>query len=229
MTQPPSSSGPLAPPPSGGWNQSGPQPGSGWGQAGAQPGGGMPPAGGGAPQPGGWNQPAAAPAKKPSKAPKVLIILGAVIIGLSLVIGIVTAVIGFGQVAGGAEKYQILENGSGTYTAEADETVQLYSEEGTPAPQCTIDGPSVGEGTIQTSGFGNEGREWDSFDSFTAEEAGDYTIDCGGTPVMVGPPVSIGGIFAGLGGILLAIGGGVLGFLLLMVGVIILLVRRGRD
>ena len=119
--------------------------------------------------------------------------------------------------------------GTGTYTAEADETVQLYAEEGTPAPQCTIDGPAVGEGTIQTSGFGNEGREWDSFDSFTAEEAGDYTIDCGGTPVMVGPPVSIGGIFAGLGGILLAIGGGVLGFLLLMVGVIILLVRRGRD
>ena len=97
MTQPPSSSGPLAPPPSGGWNHPGPQSGSGWGQAGAQPGGGMPPAGGGTPQPGGWNQPAAAPAKKPSKAPKVLIILGAVIIGLSLVIGIVTAVIGFGQ------------------------------------------------------------------------------------------------------------------------------------
>lgn len=210
MTQPPPSSGPLAPPPGGGWNQPGPQP-------------------GGAPQPGGWNQSAAAPAKKPSKAPKVLIILGAVIIGLSLVIGIVTAVIGFGQVAGGAEKYQILESGSGTYTAEADETVQLYAEEGTPAPQCTIDGPAVGEGTIQTSGFGNEGREWVSFDSFTAEEAGDYTIDCGGTPVMVGPPVSIGGIFAGLGGIVLAIGGGVLGFLLLVVGVIILLVRRGRD
>ena len=97
--------------------------------------------------------------------------------------------------------------------------MQLSAEEGTPAPQCTIDGPSVGEGTIQTSGFGNEGREWVSFDSFTAEEAGDYTIDCGGTPVMIGPPVSIGGIF----------GGGVLGFLLLMVGVIILLVRRGRD
>ena len=87
MTQPPSSSGPLAPPPSGGWNQPGPQ-------------------SGGAPQPGGWNQSAPAPAKKRSKAPRVLIILGAVIIGLSLVIGIVTAVIGFGQVAGGAEKYQ---------------------------------------------------------------------------------------------------------------------------
>lgn len=235
MTQPPSSSGPLAPPPGGGWNQPGPQPGSGWDQAGAQHGGGMPPSGGvpspggGASQPGGWNQPSPAPTKKPSKAPKVLIILGAVIIGLSLVIGIVTAVIGFSQVAGGAEKYQILESGSGTYTAEADETVQLYAEEGTPAPQCTIDGPAVGEGTIQTSGFGNEGREWDSFDSFTAEEAGDYTIDCGGTPVMIGPPVSIGGIFAGLGGIFLAIGGGVLGFLLLVVGVIILLVRRGRD
>lgn len=183
-----------------------------------------------APQPAGWNQPAGAPApaRKPSKAPKVLIILGAVVLALSLLIGIVVAVIGFGGVASGASKYQILESGSGTYTAEADETVQLYAEEGVPAPECVIDGPAVGEGTIQTSGFGNEGREWDSFYSFTAEQAGDYTIDCGGTPVMVGPPVSIGGIFAGLGGILLAIGGGALGILLLVIGVIILLVRRSR-
>ena len=79
MTQPPppsSPSGPLAPQPAG-WNQPGSQPG------------------------GGWNQPpgAPAPATKPSKAPKVLIILGAVVLALSLVIGIVVAVIGFGGVA----------------------------------------------------------------------------------------------------------------------------------
>lgn len=208
MTQPPppsQPSGPLAPQPAG-WNQPGSQPG------------------------GGWNQPpgAPAPATKPSKAPKVLIILGAVVLALSLVIGIVVAVIGFGGVASGASKYQVFESGSGTYAAEADETVQLYAEEGVPAPECVVDGPAVGEGTIQTSGFGNEGREWDSFDSFTAEQAGDYTIDCAGTPVMVGPPVSIGGIFAGLGGIFLAIGGGALGILLLLIGVIILLVRRSR-
>lgn len=206
MTQPPPqqpSHGPLSPQPAAGWSQPGQQP-------------------------GGWNPPAPAPAKKPSKAPKVLIILGAVILALSVVIGIVLAVIGFGGVASGAARYEIYESGSGTYAAEADETVQLYAEEGTSAPQCTVDGPSVGEGTSQTSTYGDGERSWESFDSFTAEEAGDYTIDCGGTPVMVGPPISIGGIFAGLGGILLAIGGGVLGFLLLVIGVIILLVRRSR-
>jgi hypothetical protein len=206
VTQPPppsSPSGPLAPQPAG-WNQPGPQPG------------------------GGWNQPAPAPAKKPSKAPKVLIILGAVVLALSLVIGIVVAVIGFGGVASGASKFEVFESGSGTYTAEADETVQLFAEEGVPAPECMIDGPAVGEGTIQTSSYGDGERQWESFRSFTAEQAGDYTIDCGGTPVMVGPPISIGGIFAGLGGIFLAIGGGLLGILLLVIGVIILLVRRSR-
>lgn len=221
MTQPPSSSGPLAPPPGGGWNQPGQQPGSGWGQTGALP-------GGGAPQPGGWNQTAPAPAKKPSKAPKVLIILGAVILGLSLVIGIALTVIGLGGVVSGAEKFQVFEDGSGVYTAEADEIVQLYAEEGAPVPQCTIDGPSVGEGTMQSSTYGDGERSWESFDSFTAEEAGDYTIDCGGAPVMVGPPISLGGIFAGIGGIFLAIGGGALGFLLLAIGVILKLVRRSR-
>jgi hypothetical protein len=158
----------------------------------------------------------------------VLIILGSVILGLSVVIGVVVAVIGFGGVASGAAKFEVLESGSGTITAEADEVVQLYAEEGVPAPQCTVDGPAVGEGTIQTSTFADGERSWESFDSFTAEQAGDYAIDCGDTPVMVGPPISIGGIFAGLGGIFLAIGGGALGFLLLLIGVILVIVRRSR-
>ncbi|AXK45899.1 hypothetical protein [Brachybacterium saurashtrense] len=202
MTQPPSSSGPLTPQPHGGWSRSAPPP-------------------GGGPH---------APATKPSKAPTVLLILGGAILALSVVIGIVVAVIGFGGVASGAAKFEVFASGSGTYTAEEGEVVQLYAEEGTPAPQCQVDGPSVNEqGTMQSSTFGDGEGQWASFDSFTAEEAGDYTIDCGDTPVMVGPPVSLGGIFAGLGGIFLAIGGGALGLLLLAIGVVLLLLRRRRG
>ncbi|MGP9539575.1 hypothetical protein ACT3SP_16340 [Brachybacterium sp. AOP43-C2-M15] len=187
----------------------------------------------GHPAPGGMYSPApqgghSAPAKKPSKAPKILIIVGAAILVLSLIVGVVLAVIGFGGLASTASKVEVFESGSGTITAEAGDSLQLYAEEGTPAPQCTVDGPSVGPGTSQTSEFADGERQWASFDSFTAEEAGDYDIQCGDTAVMVGPPVSIGGIFAGLGGIVLAIGGGSLGLLLLAIGVVLVILRKRR-
>src|SRR5699024_5563188 len=74
--------------------------------------------------------------------------------------------------------------------------------------------------------IGDGETTWVSVDSFTAEQAGDYEVTCDDAPVAVGPPVSIGGIFAGLGGILLAVLGGALGFLLLLLGVILLIVRK---
>ena len=227
MTQPPSSSGPLAPPPSGGWNQADQQPGSGWGQAGGQPGGGMPPSGGGAPQPGGWNQPAAAPAKKKSKVPMVLIILGIVILALSVIGGIVMAVLGF---TGASSDLEVI-SGTGSVEAEADDVLQLYAKEGETGAMCSVTGPSpsaLGEGTDQTSTITQDGITWISVDSFTAKETGTYEFDCAGDEVAVGPPVSGGAIVAGIGGIFLAIAGGAVGLLLVVTGVIILLVRRSR-
>lgn len=193
MSQPPPS-GPLAPQPSGDWNQPAPQP---------------------------------APAKKPSKAPKILIILGAAVLALSLVVGIVLAIIGFSGVNSDLE----VISGTGSIEAEAGDVVQLYAEEGTSSPLCMVSGPSasaLGDGTAQTSTITAEGRTWVSFDSFTANEAGQYEFDCAGDEIAVGPPVSAGSILTGLGGIFLAIGGGALGLLLLVIGVIILLVRRNR-
>lgn len=172
-----------------------------------------------------------APRKK-SKAPKILMILGGAILALSVILGVVLAVAGFGNVASGAGKLQVLESGSGTYSAEADESLQLYVDEGTPAPSCTVTAPSgeaAAPGTAQSSELGTGERTWVSFDSFTATEAGDYTIDCGGTPVAVGPPVSIGGIFAGIGGVLMGVFGGMLGFLLLIVGVILHFVSKKKT
>lgn len=201
--QPPPSSGPLSP------------------QHGTYAQGGVPSPG--APLPQGFSP---APAKKPSKAPKILIILGSVILALSVIIGVVVAVIGFASTAGGIGELQELDGGSGSIAAEAGDSYQIYAVEGEPAPTCTVDGPSVGEGTFQSSSIDIDGTSWVSVDSFSTEEAGEYTIDCGDARVAVGPPVSIGGIFAGLGGILLAIGGGALGFLLLVIGVILVIVRK---
>ncbi|WP_422115461.1 hypothetical protein [Brachybacterium sp. UNK5269] len=176
------------------------------------------PAGAGAPAPG--------PA--PSKAPKLLIIIGSVILALSVIVGVVLAVVGIGGVAGSADDLEQFPSGAGTVVAEEGDSLQIYVPEGFPPPTCDVMGPAVGEGTGQSSTTTAGGTTWVSVHSFTAEAAGEYSIDCGGLPIAVGPPVSILGIFAGIGGILLALGGGFLGFVLLALGVILLLVRRSK-
>lgn len=203
MTQPPQSSGPLSP-------QNGPY---------SQ--GGMPAQG--APFGQGSSR---APAKKPSKAPKILFILGGVILVLSVVIGAVIAYVGLSGAVSTVEELEVFESGSGTVTAEAGDSLQVYAEQGAPTPSCTIDGPAVGEGTSQNSTAGTNEDVWVTVDSFTAEQAGEYEITCDQGPIAVGPPISVGGIFAGLGGIFLAIGGGGLGVLLLLIGVVVLFMRK---
>lgn len=241
MTQPPPQqpSGPLSPqhgiPPQGGMPSPGApgphDPGTQGGYSApaggyAAPASGYAPTGTGHPAPQGGP---GTPAKKPSKAPMILIILGSVILALSVIIGVVLAVIGIGGVASSAGALTHFDDGVGVMQVKADESLQIYVEEGTAVPTCTIDGPSegaVGAGSSQTSTIGTGDANWVSVDSFTTNEAGEYTIDCGGTPFAVAPPVSIGGILTGIGGIFLGIGGGALGFLLLAIGVILLIVRR---
>jgi len=220
MTQPPSTpppNGPLSPqngvPSQGGMPSPGaPAPQSGYGS---------PQGGYGAPQGG-----APGPEKKPSKAPKVLIILGSAILALSVIIGVVLAVIGIGGVASSAGALTHFDSGQGVIELDAGEERQIFVEEGTPAPGCTVDGPAVGDGPTTSSTIGTGDATWVSVDSFTAEEAGEYMVDCGSTPIAVAPPISVGGVFAGIGGVLLAIIGGALGFLLLAIGVILLIVRK---
>ncbi|MEE1651824.1 hypothetical protein V1260_13655 [Brachybacterium sp. J144] len=174
--------------------------------------------------------PAPAPAKK-GKAPMILMILGGVILVLSVIVGIVITVIGISSTAGGYNEIEVFESGSGSVTAEAGDVLQYYVPEGTAIPTCDITAPSeaaVGEGTPQTSSVSKDGVTWESFDSITANEAGEYTVDCHGTPVAVGPPVSIGGIFGAVGGIFLGLGGGFVGFVILLVGIILALLRRRK-
>ncbi|WP_114853652.1 hypothetical protein [Brachybacterium sp. YJGR34] len=184
---------------------------------------------GGAPSP--YGTPAPAP-KKPSKAPTILMIIGGVILALSVIVGIVLAVIGIGGVVGSTGDLEEFSGGSGTISAEAGEELQVYADENAMAPvECTISGPSessVGPGPSQSSTIGTGDTTWVSVDSFTAKDAGEYTVDCGGTPIAVGPPVSIGGIFAGVGGILIGVFGGIIGAVLLALGIILKIVGRKK-
>lgn len=168
-------------------------------------------------------------AKKPSRAPKILMIIGGAILVLSVIIGVIITVLGIVSITGG--DFEEFPSGNGTFTAEQGDVVQLYAEEGTPAPTCTLytpDGTEPEPGTDQTSSRTTEGTTWDSFDSVTAPATGEYEIDCVGTAVAVGPPVSIGGIFGTVGGILFAVGGGFLGFVLLAVGIVLWLLNRQK-
>lgn len=169
-----------------------------------------------------------APAPKQSKAPKILIILGASILALSVIAGIVLTVVGIGGAIGTGDDLEEFPAGTGIVAAEQGDSLQIYVQEGTPAPICAVTGPSVGAGTSQSSTISVGSTTWVSVDSFTADEAGEYSIDCGGPMIAVGPPVSILGIFAGVGGILLGLGGGFLGFVLLAVGILLLVLRRRK-
>ncbi|MFC7464371.1 hypothetical protein [Brachybacterium sp. GCM10030252] len=167
--------------------------------------------------------------KKFGRVPNILVIVGAIILVLSIALGITLTVLGITRTAGGLGDIEVFDSGSGSVTAEAGDDIQFYAEEGTQIPTCEVMGPSpeaIGEGTHQTSSTTKGGRTWASFDSITANEAGEYSFDCGGTPVAVGPPVSIGGIFGAVGGVLLGLGGGFLGFVLVVIGVILLIIRR---
>lgn len=188
-----------------------------------------------APQPGPFSGAPQTPQAQPKRSalPVVLLVIGAVILVGSIIIGAVVAVLSFRSTASGMDSIEVFDSGSGTYTAESGELVQAYVPEGAMIPSCSIAGPTpdaVGEGdSSRSSSTTIEGQTWSSFDSFTAQADGDYEIDCAGTPVALGPPVSIGGIFGTIGGIAVAVGGALLGGLLVLIGGIWLIVRRSKT
>lgn len=164
------------------------------------------------------------------KAGKILTIIGGIILLLSIIAGVVLAVMGFGKLGSDQGRYQVLA-GSGVVSLESGDQVQLYAPEGQAAPMCEVMSPSgatPGGAPSTSSSTTYEGQQWQSFAGFTAEEEGDYAIACDSDQVLVGPPISIGGIFGGVGGILLGVLGGGFGLLLLLIGVILLVLGRNK-
>lgn len=166
-------------------------------------------------------------AQQPQRGKKTLI-AGLIVLGVCLLGGIIAAVVGLGGAVGTLAKSQAF-SGSTQVNAEAGEVFQLYALEGAAIPNCEVigaDGTIPGPGTSQTSTIGDNNESWASFDSFLADSTQIYLISCDSSdPVLVGPPLSIGGIFAGVGGILLAVFGGLIGVILIIVG----LVKRSRS
>lgn len=185
-----------------------------------------------APQPPAQHFPAPSPAPaKKGKAPLVLMIVGGLILAASVVVGVIITVIGVMSAGSSFDQLEVFDSGSGSVTAEEGDVLQYYVREGTEVPTCDITAPSqaaIGEGTSQTSRITRDGETWVSFDSITANEAGEYTVDCRGTSVAVGPPVSTGGILGAVGGIFLGLGGAFIGFVILLIGIILAVLRRRK-
>lgn len=160
---------------------------------------------------------------------KILAIVGAIMLVVCVVVGVILAVTGIGRAAGTADKGTTF-TGSTSVTLEAGQKVQLYAPDDAATPMCEVTpADKVGDAPVQSSEVTSGGVTWESFDGFTATEAGSYQITCDGTTqVLAAPPVSIGGIFAGVGGILLGVLGGGLGLLMLIVGLVLFFIGRGK-
>ncbi|GAA4746209.1 hypothetical protein [Gordonia alkaliphila] len=155
---------------------------------------------------------------------------GLAIAVVSVIVGIVLAVIGLGKVADTVnESFRV--NGPTTHVAEANSSLWLYSAStGIAVPSCTAAGPA----TVQQSTMPSDASFDFNTDTVTMfgklhfPEAGTYTIDCDSVGVVAGPEISTSSIVTGAGGVLLAVFGGGLGGLLLVIGVILWAVGASR-
>ena len=194
---------------------------------------GQPQYGGQAPQYGGLDPYATgAGAPKPkSKMPligKVLTFVGAGIVALTIVGGIIMTIAGASSLSAFSDE-AIRVNGTTSQFFEAESEWQVYAPEDSGFTSCTITGPTpVSKGTNQTSSYSFDGRTYESIDGFSVREAGTYSITCNQPDVIIAPPLSVGGIFSTVGGILIAVFGGLLGVGLTILGIILWIVGRKR-
>ena len=232
---PPTTQWPVAEPGPGGGGPGGEGPGSGAPDGGGPGGGG--PGGPGGPAPYGYDSgpagqgPAVRQRSKMKRIGAILSIVGGAVLVLSIVAAVIMAVSGIGGAVSEAQNGTRID-GTGSVELEADEDMQVYIRQGAGAPMCNISGPagaSIEEGTPQESTFSRDGTTWTSYTSFTVSEAGSYDMACSGGEVIVGPPVSVGGIMTGVGGIMIGVFGGGLGFILLVVGLVLFFVGRSRE
>lgn len=160
-------------------------------------------------------------------------ILGAVVAVLSIVVGVVLAVVGL-RPATRIEAKSIPVAGPGNsveHHFDADEKIVLYTP-GTNGPyqesppRCSITGGSVSQTATPNSSVTLSGVNQVSFAAYTIATAGTYRITCDRSGVTIAPPLSVGGILGGVGGILLAVFGGLVGLVMFVVGLVVTLARR---
>jgi hypothetical protein len=169
--------------------------------------------------------------------PIVMIVVGALLMILGPIIGIVAAASAgmdtFNEIANDGAT---VENG-GTVSLPAGVDRVVYSESGEVSSfSCDIVDPA-GQ-AVSTRGAEGDGQDVDGGTivpgvAFTTTEAGSYTVDCGlpaeaSQTLLVAPPLDFGGLLGAGVAVLVGLGAGFLGLVLLIIG-IVWLVRRNKK
>ncbi|MBD0021191.1 hypothetical protein GII33_17900 [Gordonia pseudamarae] len=167
-----------------------------------------------------------------AKVGKLFTILGILIMLVSVVVGVIFAVTGFGKVADMADNAFVIE-GSVTRQFDAGDEIFLFGQSsGTDyeRPNCRFDGPAPT--TTVTSGFNTtftyDGRSVKSYQGVGFTESGSYTITCDSYAVATSE-ISAAGIFQSVGGVLLTVFGGGAGAFLAVVGGILWIIGASRK
>lgn len=169
------------------------------------------------------------PPKPPSKAPMVLIIIGAILLALGIGCGIVFG-IQLGALIPSASSL-VRVDGSAEVTVTGDEMKVIFASD--PSVSCDVTGPGDTQPDVwlnQSMKFTTDGVSFEAIGKIggPGEASGTYTIQCDGPGVVIAPPLSVGGIGAAV--IAAVIGGlaGVTGLILLIIGLVLKASQRKR-
>ncbi|GAA3956889.1 hypothetical protein [Gordonia caeni] len=150
---------------------------------------------------------------------------------VTVVVGIVMAIVGFGKLTDVVnDSFRV--TGPTQHTARSGDVLVLYAPSSSVAgdPVCAITGPApTRPGPIErNTDFTYDDRNISAFASYRFTQDGTYTIDCDRSGVVAGPELPVSGIFTGAGGVLLAVFGGLLGAVMLVLGVILWIIGANR-
>lgn len=168
-----------------------------------------------------------APPKPPSKAPKVLIVIGAVLLAVAVACGIVFAT-QIGSLIPKPDSF-VHVDGPTSVDITGDEMKVIFTSD--PSVSCDVTSPGAAQPDIwldQPMQFESEGISFEAIGKIggPGEVSGTYLIECDGPGVIIAPPLSVGGI--GMAVLAAVVGGfaGVLGLILLIVGLVL---RAGQK
>lgn len=175
-----------------------------------------------------WNQ-HPVPPKRPSRAPKILLMIGG---GLILLGVILAALLGRGIMSSIPDEDSITRIGSGATVTVTEHTL-LYRPEGQ-AINCRIFGPTDDEPNLEYNGprmsFTHAGQMYESFGQLGGGDGpwGDYEVTCDNGDAIAAPPLDVGALGGGVAGL---VGGallGGLGIILLIAGLIMHVINRNK-
>lgn len=150
---------------------------------------------------------------------------------VTVIVGVVMAIVGFGKLTDVVNQ-SFRVNGPTLHTAQSGDVLVLYAQNSSVAgdPVCAVTGPApTRPGPIErNTDFTYDDSTVSAFASYRFTQDGTYTIDCDRSGVVAGPELPVSGIFTGAGGVLLAVFGGLLGAVMLVLGVILWIIGANR-